>query len=111
MDNSKSQGGKWVTKGGKNTKDRVFLLSYAEAEKYFSSDFTRKCTPTDYAVRKGAVAGKADWWWLRSTEVSDNIPFAACVYDKGYTSYISGVTNGGVLVRPALWVDLASGVF
>lgn len=36
VDNGKNQGySKWSTSGGNNTEDKVFLLSYAEANKYF----------------------------------------------------------------------------
>ena len=35
VDNSASQGyGKWNTDGGNNTRDQIFLLSYAEANWY-----------------------------------------------------------------------------
>ena len=64
------------TSGGRDTKDRVFLLSIAEAEKYFSSDDDRMCVPTKYAIENGADTigsykkdGEATcFWWLRSPE-------------------------------------------
>ena len=79
VDNSKKQGKAEDTNGGKNTKDQVFLLSYAEVEQYFDSNEDRMCAPTDYAIKQGAanqgantkekyeVDGRATgWWWLRS---------------------------------------------
>ena len=37
------------TRGGNNTKDRIFCLSINEAEHYFGSDNDRQCKPTAYA--------------------------------------------------------------
>ena len=59
MDNSKKQADSaFKTNGGKNTQDKIFLLSYAEAEQYFDSDEARMCVPTDYAVNSGAYRNK-----------------------------------------------------
>ena len=70
------------TDPGKDTEDKVFLLSIPEAEKYFSTDDERVLKPTEYAVEEGAW--KYEWdeddedqaeyekydgngvWWLRS---------------------------------------------
>ena len=38
---------KYDTDPGNTAKDRVFLLSIVEAEKYFTSDEARKCIPTE----------------------------------------------------------------
>ena len=39
VNKSESQGNSsWATSGGKITTDQIFLLSYMEANKYFSSD-------------------------------------------------------------------------
>ena len=60
---------KYSTNPGNATKDKVFLLSVVEANKYFKSDDARKCAPTDYAVQQGAYtsgSARACWWWLRS---------------------------------------------
>ena len=118
VDNSKSQGNSnWSASGGNNTQDKVFLLSYAEAGKYFISYEARKCAPTDYAVKNGAYTSssyKTDgrptgWWWLRSPGSSSSL--AAYVRVNGALGDYSRVyiTNG--VVRPALWIDLGSGIF
>ena len=102
---------KYATPPGNNTKDKVFLLSIPEANKYFSSDEARMCAPTDYAIAQGAVTndnysvdGKAaGWWWLRSPGGHD-ICAALVAYDGGPSSSYHG--NDGV--RPALWINLGS---
>lgn len=42
------------TNPGNATKDRVFLLSIVEAEKYFTSAEARECILTEYAISNGA---------------------------------------------------------
>ena len=101
------------TDPGKATKDKVFLLSINEAEKYFASDEERMCVPTAYAIENGAgtVAyyikdGAATcWWWLRTP--GDGKNWAASVYCGG------GIGEGGCVVnlygncvRPAIWISL-----
>ena len=109
VDNSKSQGYfGYSTKGGNNTQDKVFLLSYAEAWKYFKSDDARKCQPTKYAVAQNAYKASNGncRWWLRSPGPSS----ADFVYDDGAhpTIYVSG---SSAAVRPAFWLDLSSDIF
>ena len=117
VDNSNSQGySDYDTSGGNNTQDKIFLLSYAEAWKYFADDASRKCAPTDYAVAQGGnnssskqVDGKATcWWWLRSPgDYQDN---AASVRDDGSRG-LSYVRNTNAVVRPAFWINLESNIF
>jgi len=119
VDNSKSQGNsKWSTSGGNNTQDKVFLLSYTEANKYFSNDQARRCAPTDYAIKNGAFTsssystaeGKATgWWWLRSPGSSSSS--AADVYTSGALGLDYGVHYRDGLVRPAFWLNLESGIY
>lgn len=61
VDNGKKQGySEWNTNGGKNTKDKIFLLSYAEAKKYFSvtlsgdKNVNSRVEPTAFALKQGA---------------------------------------------------------
>ena len=62
-----------------DTKDRVFLLSRGEAQKYFSSDSTRQCQGTAYCYAQGAYKDRDGncKWWLRSP------------VDSGWTAYVS----------------------
>ena len=112
VDNSSLQGyNKYKTPGGNDTQDRIFLLSYAEAWKYFSDDNSRKCAPTDFAISRGsltssnnAVDGRAAGrWWLRSP--GSNSPYATCILVGGSRSS-TYVQNTCIGVRPALWINL-----
>ena len=90
-----------------DTKDRVFLLSTAEAEKYFSSDSTRRCQGTAYCYAQGGGAYDGNCkWWLRSP-YSESHPAYVYYYgsidEDGYS-----VTTDTIAVRPALWIDLGS---
>ena len=96
---------------GSATKDKVFLLSSAEANKYFKSDDARKCAPTDYALQQGAHTSDSDKvegretceWWLRSpgyysidaTDVDHNGSIYSCNAEISY-----------VAVRPCVRVRL-----
>lgn len=98
------------TNPGNNTKDRVFLLSIAEAQKYFGSDSARQCQGTAYCFAQGAykVGDGYCLWWLRSPGSSG---CTAYVYNGGsINEYGYPVDNGtiAIAVRPALWIDLGS---
>ena len=73
----------WGTTGGKDTDDKVWLLSinevcdYFSTEKlysYFTDDISRMCAPTKYVVAQGVYQNSsytvdgvgACKWWLRS---------------------------------------------
>lgn len=100
----------WSVKGCKNTDDRVFLLSYADTDRYFDAPSACICTPTNYAISMGADVRTLDdgiteagWWWLRSPgETSTQASFVN--FDG--TRYTNRVGNGYLSVRPALWIDL-----
>lgn len=119
VDNSKNQCySGWNTSGGNNTQDKVFLLSYAEANKYFgvtydnSSNTKSRVAPTAYAIAQGewtsssnktADGTDAGWWWLRSPGYSQSR--AADVNTDG-SLYSSSVSLDSGSVRPALWVNI-----
>ena len=100
----------YSTDPGKDTTDKVFLLSITEANKYFSTDAERQCIPTAYAKAKGCYVNSDKntcWWWLRSPG-----------YNSYYTSGVltvgsvgchgNHVNTGDDAVRPALWINLDS---
>ena len=101
------------TDPGNATKDRVFLLSIVEAEKYFTSDEARKCVPTEYAISNGAYTsdsytkgGKATcWWWLRSPGCYQS---SAAFVDVDGSVGRGGhyVDNDISAVRPAMWISI-----
>ena len=124
VDSSRSQCyDEWFTGGGSNIQDKLFLLSYAEANKYLaltredSMNTRTRVTPTAYAVKRGAYLSSTDrtaegaasgWWWLRSPGRGQRS--AAIVYPVGSLGSVN-VGEGYACVRPALWVDLGSGLF
>ena len=100
------------TPGGKDTQDKIFLLSIDEVRKYLPSDKDRVCKPTDYALwrEKGIVDkdfGAGCWWWLRSP--GGNRSRAAYVGPSGFLDDLGNFVDGSsVAVRPAFWVNLES---
>jgi len=112
------------TKGGNDTKDKIFLLSLEEADKYFgdSGDYQNKrrkepknkkfITASDGKFfsnihdgeRIAKIRNKADSWWLRSPV---NRCKAANVGRDGYVivgDFTVDLSLPGV--RPALWLNL-----
>ncbi len=115
------------TEGGKNTKDKVFLLSISEVSntKYgfdsnkIISDINRRCAPTDYAVAQGARQYSGTYtdrytaddigaceWSLRSPGYcgisAAYVDDYGCVYYYNYVYYVYGA------VRPVLYIKLKS---
>ena len=131
IDNTESQCySGWSTSGGNNTQDKIFLLSYAEANKYFDVEYNNydiydaksRIEPTAYAKAQGAFSsgsyktaeGKtAGSWWLRSPGFYQTS--AAFVASRGdlwfHTVYEDRVRKICPYVRPALWVALDCGIF
>ncbi|MDR2201674.1 MAG: DUF6273 domain-containing protein [Clostridiales bacterium] len=94
-------------KGG-DTRDRVFLLSADEANRYFKSDRDRTAKKTRYA-RKGFffIRRKADAitpWWLRSSSLA--YPEGAVVVNAGGRIHSDGYKmNAAIIgVRPCVRV-------
>ena len=89
---------------GNDTKDRVFCLSIAEAEQYFSSDEDRKCERTEYAREQGDYVYARDIycpWWLRTPGFMEG--FAASVNPDGKLNFNGFVIHESCCaVRPAL---------
>ena len=94
---------------GKDTEDKIFLLSLSEVEEYFSSDRARICYPTAYAKAQGALASNTGEvkWWLRSPGGISTC--AAGVYTTGKADPSGNdVSDDWEAVRPALWINLGS---
>ncbi len=98
------------TSPGRDTTDKVFLLSIAEVNQYLTGESARKCQATAYAVKRGAYINPLDgncWWWLRSPGMNS---FLAAI-----VNYVGSVGYDGVrvhtwdgAVRPALWINIGS---
>ena len=106
------------TSGGNNTQDKIFLLSYAEANRYLGvtleNSIKARVAPTSYAVSTGAYkrnhyktenSRAAGYWWLRSP--GSNQKCAAYVQDSGSLS-VASVDRDERAIRPAFWLDLES---
>ena len=125
VDNGAGQGyDGWYTRGGNDTQDRVFLLSYGEANRYLGvthddrDNVESRVSPTNYAKQNGAwtsdsretsEGAAAGWWWLRSPGYYQR--GAARVNNDGSLNFDSVDHGSGCCVRPAIWVDLDSGIF
>jgi peptidoglycan hydrolase-like protein with peptidoglycan-binding domain len=98
------------TDGGNNTKEKIFLLSIADAEMYFDENENRKALSTAYVLAQGAlVNGEYGSWWLRSS--GDALGRAAAVGTSGSIIDYGVLVNYAVCaIRPALYIDLASNV-
>ena len=129
VDNSDSQGYDWTLAGsGKiasenNTQDKLFLLSYVEANRYLDvtpeneTNIKSRVAPTAFAITVGADysytsqtadGDAAGWWWLRSP--GGGRGSASGVSPEGSLSYMSTYHRSGI-VRPAFWLDLNSDIF
>lgn len=99
--------------GGPDTQDTVFLLSRDEVEQYFPTYDSRMCTPTAYALARGAWVStkyeldgvRCTWWWLRTPGYYRSC--AASVRTRG-TITSNRVYDASGTVRPAIWVDAAA---
>ena len=109
VDNSRDQGyGKYEPIDGGNTRDRVFLLSYAEAWAYLSSYGDRICAPTDYVkeqIPDMYYTGNVGWWLRSPGGVKlqrgrwDGCQAQVVIYDGGINAHN---VSHCLFVRPAL---------
>ena len=113
------------TDPGNNTEDKIFLLSYQEASRYFKGGRARKCQPTAHAIANYEIANGKEWkvigyrksdsgncsWWLRTP--GEFPGSGSLVGSDGVMGFIGRVSvammhlhdyNYGV--RPAMWIDL-----
>jgi len=88
-----SNNAEYGTKAGNDTKDRVFLLSLAEANLYFKNN----------DARVACLGNSAKYWWLRSPGMDPIV--AAIVTSDGSLGFAgSGVSYNTRGVRPAMWI-------
>ncbi len=90
-----------------DTKDKLFLLSADEAEKYFHGDDARRARPTPYAVQRGAyLNGTSGWWWLR-TSGGKGYKAAAVNLEGGINEPGLRVNSDTEAVRIAMRINLS----
>jgi len=116
----------YSTKGGNDTRDKIFLLSLEEVDKYFgdSGDYLNKrkkeITNAYFIVLSYYLSNSYDsdrvanygsegacWWWLRSPGAASNS--AAKVGEDGDVLVGGAMVNfddNGCGVRPALWLKV-----
>jgi len=123
VNNSASESENGKVSGGKNTKDKVFLLSYAEVARFFPKEKDRRAAYTDAAI-KASLDGSVSFeerkaflqeytdgcyiWYLRSfkSNMFTNAAWPDTIDDDGETS-MSGCTPNLIQgIRPALRLNL-----
>lgn len=92
------------TEGGKDTEDKVFLLSIEEVNQYLNSDEIR--------IARNLDNNQIDWYWLRSPGLyADTAAYVFLDWDTGEVNVegyeVHPVHHG---VRPAIWVNLESSI-
>ncbi|MBR0161004.1 MAG: serine/threonine protein kinase [Oscillospiraceae bacterium] len=103
-----------------DTEDRLFLLSYAEAWKYFQIDQDRTCDSSRYASSQGVYVNKDNKnspWWLRS--LGNGKGYASFVYTDGtlwsgpvnsaYYGSVSPAGSNRVMSDGTLWYQTEHG--
>ena len=101
----------YKTSPGKNTNDKVFLLSLHEAKKYLRNGLydARTCKGTAYCLAQSKFSNKDGTicWWLRTPGFSSKE--VVFVGDKGNVDNdLKSGTNIFYGVRPVLWINLES---
>ncbi len=111
----------YSTEGGRDTSDKVYLLSIAEVTKTeYGFTFSGSCTNTRQAVNTAYTAaggeigseymsnaGREDSWWLRSPGYRSDS--ASCVYYHGNViGLFIDVDDSYRAARPALHLNLSS---
>lgn len=93
---------------GRDTKDRIFILSASEADRYFASDSARRCPGSAYCLaRSEETEDGACRWWLRTTGVEDDS--SVSVVTAQGEIFLVGFSCGHYpypAVRPAMWITI-----
>ena len=121
VDNSAAQNDANVLTGGENnTTDKVFLLSYQEANTLFPYSYKRICKPTAYAasgdLNVDPNSGSC-MWWLRTPGTSFYNREIVTTngelngFGKSVNWNIPIKLDGEVAVRPVIRVDMTAKIF
>lgn len=97
--------------GGKDTKDRIFLLNTVEAEKYFGPDGRACARATNYAKSKLSSGNTLNQpYWLRGPGMRGNL--AAYINANGKVEHTGYHVNcKDFAIRPAIVVDTSNPKF
>ncbi len=112
------------TNGGKNTNDKIYLLSrgemmnetYGFCNSHSISSVSRRIKTSDYANARGTDRSSTSkyegngWWWLRSPGTSSSGAVVGSAYGYLYWG-TSNVSNGNYGVCPALHINLSSALW
>ena len=99
------------TSPGKNTVDKVFLLSLSEAEKLMSRE-DRQCVPTAFSIAKECKTQKKRFssectaCWLLRTPGLESTDVVYVQYDGIIRVIGTDVESSGAVIRPAMWIDV-----
>lgn len=96
------------TEGGKDTQDRIFLLSVDEVEKYMTDLIKRESVSTKYAKGQGAYVNGANGssWWALRTPGYDATCMATITTGGEISLEGDGVDSTDYALRPAMWIYL-----
>ncbi len=93
------------TDGGNSTKDRLFLLSLSEVDKYLTSENRESM---NYYRVASLIDNEHIWWWLRSPGKKNS--YGALISYDGYVKVegdkIDKYDNDFPGIRPAMWISL-----
>ncbi len=88
--------------------DIVFLLSLEELNDYYSSNSSRICRATSYAIAQNAYVNPQTGgsWWLLRTPGDDGSKYVMSVNSDGMIDYDGGkVASDRGTIRPAIWIS------
>lgn len=90
---------------GRDTVDRVFLLSISEANSLFRSDKERVCVGSQYCSLQDISSGTVSWWLRATGGVQCAV---ASVWPSGSVEeYGWDCSCDSFVIRPAMWIDLS----
>lgn len=103
------------TPGGRDTKDRVFILENDEMYKLFGNDASKwQCAPTEYAKERGVMYSNSEQteeglgtcrYWSRTPgfyqDEATNVEYSYKTISAQF------VNSSGIGVRPAIWVKIS----
>jgi len=101
-----------ATYNASSTDDNVFILSYSDANAYWSSDAKRRVAPTDYTRCQGVIINSSYGTcqvWLRTASWQYNYVWA--VYASGSFNNHCTVDSVESGVCPAMCLNLSSSIF